>query len=328
MNMASQAPKAFVVLQLAAAGILAVNGIAHGQSYPAKPIRIIVPFAPGGLTDVMARVVGKTTSADLGQPVVIDNRAGAGGILGTELVAKSPGDGYTLLVTQSGITIIPSLRIKPPFDPIKDFEPVAKISSYMLYVVAHPSTPARSIKELIALAKSKPGELTYGSSGTAGSMHLAGELFNYSTGVKMTHIPYKGEAPAVTELVGGQVAIIFATNLALPHVKSQKLVALAVTGANRSPSLPNVPTVAESGVPGYEVSSWNALFAPAGTPPAIVNRLSSLVRQGLAQPESKAIMDAQGLDAAPSTPEELGQLVKSELAKWAKVIKAAGIKPE
>ncbi len=317
------------MLKLTVAAAVALGcGTAQAQSYPSRPIRIIVPFTPGGLTDAMARLLGKTWSAELGQPVVIDNRPGAGGIVGTELVAKSPADGYTLLVTQSGITILPSLKLKIGFDPVKDFEPISTISSYMLFLVAHPSTPARSVKQLIALGKARPGELNYGSSGTGGSMHLAGELFDHSTGIRMTHIPYKGEAPAITDLIGGQVAITFGTNVVLPHVKTQKLIALAVTGANRSALLRDVPTVAESGVPGYEVTSWNAVFAPAGTPGAIISRLSPLVRQGLAQPDSKALMDAHGLDAAPSTPQELALMVRSELVKWAKVIKAAGIKPD
>ncbi len=317
-----------LLIFMASCVLVGFGGPAGAQSYPAKPIRIIVPFTPGGLTDAMARLMAKSFTAELGQSVFVDNRPGAGGILGTEMTAKSAPDGYTLLVTQSGITILPSLRIKPEFDPVKDFEPVSTIASYMFYLVAHPSTPAKSAQNLIALAKAKPQQITYGTSGGGGLMHLAAELFSTSAGIKLTHVPYKGETPAVTDLLGGQIAIVFGTNVVLPYVKAQRLVALAVTGAKRSSMLPNVPTIAESGLPGYEVTSWNALFAPAGTPAPIVNRLSALVKQSLAVQETKDFLSGQSLDAASSTPNELSQLVKSELMKWSKVIKSAGIQPE
>ena len=317
-----------LLIFMASCVLVGFGGPDGAQSYPAKPIRIIVPFTPGGLTDAMARLMAKSFTAELGQSVFVDNRPGAGGILGTEMTAKSAPDGYTLLVTQSGITILPSLRIKPEFDPVKDFEPVSTIASYMFYLVAHPSTPAKSAQNLIALAKAKPQQITYGTSGGGGLMHLAAELFSTSAGIKLTHVPYKGETPAVTDLLGGQIAIVFGTNVVLPYVKAQRLVALAVTGAKRSSMLPNVPTIAESGLPGYEVTSWNALFAPAGTPAPIVNRLSALVKQSLAVQETKDFLSGQSLDAASSTPNELSQLVKSELMKWSKVIKSAGIQPE
>lgn len=317
------------LLKLMGVGIfLVVAGLADAQNYPVKTIRIIVPFTPGGLTDAMARLMAKSFTAELGQPVVVDNRAGAGGILGTEMAAKSPPDGYTLLVTQSGLTILPSLKLKPGFDPVRDFQPVSTIASYIFYLVAHPSTPTRSPKELIALARARPGEINYGSAGTGGAQHLAGELFATSAGIKITHIPYKGEAPMVTDLLGGQIAIAFGTNVVFPHIKTQRLILLAVTGAFRSTLLPDVPTVAESGLPGYEVTSWNALFAPAGTPAPIVSRLSALVKQSLALQETKDFLNAQSLDAASSTPQELGQMIRTELVKWAKVVKAAGIQPD
>jgi tripartite-type tricarboxylate transporter receptor subunit TctC len=276
----------------------------------------------------VARALAKTTTADLGQPVVVENRAGAGGNIGVETVARSAPDGYTLLAVQSSITINPSLQKQVPYDPIKDFEPISKLSSYMFFLVVHPSTQARSVQQLIALAKARPNQLNYASVGVGSGTHLAGELFKSMAGVKMTHIPYKGSGPSIIDLVGGHVALMFGSTSVLPHVQTKKLVLLGVSGSKRSEFVPGVPTIAESGLPGYEVTAWNALFAPAGTPAPIINRLNALVKTGLAHPESKAVMEAQGLDATPSTPAELGQLVRTELAKWANVIKAAGIKPE
>ena len=317
-------------LKLAAlAAAMSVSGAAWSQAqYPTKSVRIVVPFTPGGLTDAMARVVAKKLGADLGQPVVVDNRPGAGGIVGIEAVAKAPADGYTLLVTQSGLTILPSLKLRLPFDPVKDFDPVSTLASYMLFLVAHPSTPARTVKELVALAKTRPGQLTYGSAGAGSSMHLAGEMFSNAIGVPMTHVPYKGEAPAISELIGGQVVLTFGTNVVLPHVRAQKLTLIAVTGPKRFGALPDVPTISEAGIRGYEVTSWNALFAPAGTPPAVINRLHPLVKDALTLPEAKTLAETHGLDIAASSPAELGSMIRSELAKWAKVVKTAGIKPD
>jgi tripartite-type tricarboxylate transporter receptor subunit TctC len=315
---------ALAAVLLAAAGW----GNAYAQAYPAKPIRMINPFSPGGSLDLVSRALAKTMTVELGQPVFVDNRPGAGGNIGVEAVAKSPPDGYTLLAMQSSLTINPSLQKQVPYDPVKDFEPISKISSYTFFLVVHPSTPVRSVQQLIAFARAKPDELTYASVGIGSGTHLAGELFKFMAGVRMIHVPYKGSGPSIIDLVGGQVASMFGSTSVLPHVLTKKLVLLGVTGAQRSPFVPNAPTIAESGVPGYEVTAWNALFAPAGTAPAIITRLNQLVRQGLAHPDTKAVMDAQGLDATPSTPDELAQLVKSDLVKWPKVIKAAGIKPE
>jgi tripartite-type tricarboxylate transporter receptor subunit TctC len=289
---------------------------------------MINPFSPGGSLDLVARSLAKSMSAELGQQVIVENKPGAGGSIGIELVAKSPPDGYTLLAVQTSLAINPSLQQKVPYDPVKDFAPISKTSSYMFFLVVHPSLPVRSVKQLIALAKAKPGEINYASVGIGSGTHLAGALFEYMTGVKMTHIPYKGTGQVMPDLLGGQIPVHFGSTSVVPYVKSQRLVPLGVTGAKRSPTLPQVPTIAESGIPGFEVTAWNAVFAPAGTPPAIVNRLNGLVKSGMSQPEAKAVMEAQGLDVATSTPEELGALVKNELAKWAKVIKAAGIKPE
>jgi tripartite-type tricarboxylate transporter receptor subunit TctC len=243
-------------------------------------------------------------------------------------VAKAPADGYTLLIVQSSITVNPSLQKKVPYDPVKDFEPISKVSSYMFFVVAHPSLPARSVKELIVLAKSKPGLINYASVGVGSGTHLAGELFGHMAGAKLTHIPYKGTGQVMPDLLGGQVALTFGSTTVVPHVKSGKLIALGVTGAKRSPVLPDTPTVDESGLKGFEVTAWNALFAPAGTPQPIVNRLNELTRKNIALAEAKSVMDAQGLDGDTGTAAELGNLVKSEMVKWARVIKIAGIKPE
>ena len=318
----------FVILKLAAIAMVTAGNAVGADNYPSRPMRIVVPFTPGGATDVVARVLGKAMSADMGQPVVIDNRGGAGGIIGIDMVAKSPADGYTLLVTQSVITILPSLQKKLPFDAVKDFAPVSTISSYMMTLVVLPSNPLRNVKQLITMAKAKPGQITYGSSGAGGLMHLSGELFDYSTGTSMTHVPYKGQGQVVTDVLGGQLVMCFASPAVLPFVKSQKLVAVAVTGAQRWAALPDVPTVAESGVPGYEATSWNAMFAPAGTPPAVINRLGAALKQAMAQQDARDVLDAQGLDIALSSPQELAAMVQKELAKWAKLIAAVGLKSD
>jgi tripartite-type tricarboxylate transporter receptor subunit TctC len=312
------------------AGLLgwAAGGGAHAQAYAAKSVRMVNPFSPGGSLDLVSRALARTMTVELGQSVYVDNRPGAGGNLGVEIVAKAPPDGYTLLAVQSSITINPSLQKQVPYDPIKDFEPISKISSYMFFLVVHPSTQARSVQQLIALAKAKPDQLTYASVGIGSGTHLAGELFKSMTGIKMIHVPYKGSGPSIIDLVGGQVALMFGSTSVLPHVRTKKLILLGVSGSKRSSFVPDTPTIAESGVPGYEITAWNALFAPAGTPAAIVARLNQLVKQGLANPDTKAVMEAQGLDATPGTPQELGELVRAELPKWAKVIKSAGIKPE
>ncbi|MEQ1773889.1 MAG: tripartite tricarboxylate transporter substrate binding protein [Burkholderiales bacterium] len=305
-----------------------VWGMAQAQNYPVKPVRIINPFSPGGSLDLVARLLAKSLTGDLGQQFIVENRPGAGGTIGVDLVAKAPADGYTLLIVQSSITVNPSLQRKVPYDPVKDFEPISKVSSYMFFVVAHPSLPARSVKELIALAKSKPGLINYASVGVGSGTHLAGELFGHMAGAKLTHIPYKGTGQVMPDLLGGQVALTFGSTTVVPHVKSGKLIALGVTGAKRSPVLPDTPTVDESGLKGFEVTAWNALFAPAGTPQPIVNRLNELTRKNIALAEAKSVMDAQGLDGDTGTAAELGNLVKSEMVKWAGVIKLAGIKPE
>jgi len=306
--------------------LLCAVGQVHAQAWPVKPVRIINPFSPGGSLDLVARLLAKHMSGELGQQVLVENRAGAGGTIGVEAVAKAAPDGYTLLIVQSSITINPTLQAKIPYDPIRDFAPISKVADYMFFLVAHPSLPARTIKQLIALAKARPGQINYASVGVGSGTHLASELFNYMAGTKITHIPYKGTGQALPDLIGGHVAIMFGSTSFVPHVKSGKLVALGVTGPARSPALPETPTISEAGLPGFEVTAWNAMFAPTGTPGPIIKRLNGLVRSGLALPDSKMVMDAQGLDATPSTPEELAKLVSTELVKWAKVIKASGMK--
>ncbi|MBI4189257.1 MAG: tripartite tricarboxylate transporter substrate binding protein [Betaproteobacteria bacterium] len=299
--------------------------LAWAQAYPSKPIRIVAPFAAGGGVDFVARIVGQKLSAGLGQSVIIDNRPGAGGNIGTELVAKAAADGYTLLAVSNSFTVNPSLYRKVPYDPIKDFEPVSALTSYMLFLVVHPSLPVRSVKALIALAKAQPGHLNYASSGSGTTTHIAGELFSYMAGVRMTHIPYKGSGPALPAVIGGQVALHFGSTTVVPHIKTGKLILLGVTGAKRSPAFPDAPTVAESGLPGYEATGWNALFAPAGTPVAIVKRISEEVGKGLSQADALEILEKQDLQQEAGTPEALAALVRTEVTKWAKVIKAAGI---
>jgi len=300
----------------------------NAQTYPVKPVRIINPFSPGGSLDLVARLLAKSLTGDLGQQFIVENRPGAGGSIGVELVAKSPADGYTLLIVQSSITVNPSLQRKVGYDPVKDFEPISKLSSYMFFVVAHPSLPARNVKSLIALAKVRPGQINFASVGVGSGTHLAGELFGHMAGVKLAHIPYKGTGQVMPDLLGGQIALTFGSTTVVPHVKQGKLIALGVTGAKRSSVLPDAPTVDESGIAGYEVTAWNALFAPAGTAQPIVSRLNELTRKNIANAEARSVMDAQGLDGDTGTQAELANLVKSELAKWARVIKVAGIKPE
>lgn len=314
-------PSGFVLAVIAA--LLPVMAMA--QTYPSKPIRIVVGFSAGGSADLVARVAGSKLSDGLGQSVIVDNRPGAGGNIAAELVAKSPADGYTLLVAPSAFAVNPSLYRKVPYDAIKDFEPVTTISTYMLFLVRHPSLPVRSVKELVALAKAKPGHLNYSSAGTGTTTHIAGELLSYMAGVKMTHIPYKGTGQQLPALLSGEVALAFGSTTVVPLIQARKIILLAVTGAQRFPGFPDAPTIAEAAVPGYEVTSWNALFAPAGTPAAVVKRISEEVGKGLRQADALEIFNRQGLQEAAGTPQAAAALVAAELAKWGKVIKAAGI---
>ena len=299
---------------------------AFAQSYPNKPVKLIVPFPAGGTTDIMGRLVAQKLSERLGQQFIVDNRAGAGGNIGADLVAKSAPDGYILLVGTVGTNAInASLYTKMPYDTAKDFVPIALIAAVPNVVIVNPNVPVKSIKELIALARSQPGKLNFASSGNGTSIHLAGELFNTMAGVKMNHIPYKGSAPALIDLVGGQVEVGF-DNLpsALPQIKAGKLRALAVTTSKRSPVLPDLPTVEETGLAGYEASSWFALFAPAGTAKEIITRLNSEVVAILKLPDVSERLAAQGAEASSFSPEQFAAFTRAEMTKWAKVVKDAG----
>jgi len=318
-------------LSLAATlAILTPHAAAAADAYPAKPVRFVVAFPPGGGTDIIARSIARKLTERLAQQVVVDNRPGAGGNIGTDIVAKSAPDGHTLLMGSAGpLAINASLFGKMPFDPIKDLTPVTLAASTPNVLVVHPSLKAATVKELIALARARPGEINFASSGHGTPAHLAGELFNSMAGVKMVHVPYKGAAPALTDLLGGQVQLMFSTMPpALPHVKDGKLRALAVTSAKRSPATPELPTVDEIALPGFEANTWHGVVAPAGTPAAIVARLNREIVAILHLPEVVERLSAQGAEAVGSTPEEFAAYIRSETVKWAKVVRESGAKAE
>jgi tripartite-type tricarboxylate transporter receptor subunit TctC len=310
--------------------LIALVARAAAQDYPSKPIRLIVPFPPGGGNDTMARTVGHQLTAALGQQVVIDNRAGAGGIIGAETAAKAAPDGYTLFLGGVGSHgINPNLHAKLAYDPVRDFAPVTLIASAPLILVVHPSVPAKSVKELIQLAKAKPGQLNFASNGAGGSSHLAAEMFKMMTATAMVHVPYKGLSPALTDLLSGQVQLMFSSTVAiLPQVRAGRLRSLALTAAKRSPALPDVPTVAESGVAGYETASWYGVLAPAGTPQPIVDRLNREIVRIVQLPEVRERLAAEGAEPVGNSPEEFAAHIKRELARWAKVIRQARIQPD
>ena len=302
---------------------------AHAQapavSYPAKQIRMIVPFPAGGPTDAIARSIGQKLSETWGQPVIVDNRPGAGGNIGTELAAKSPADGYTLFIGTVANAINQSLFAKLPFDFVRDFAPVTQNYVTGLILAVHPSLPAHSVKELIVLAKAHPGQLSYSSSGVGGTPHLAGELFNSMAGVKMVHVPYKGSAPAMADLLGGHIQLTFDNMLTvLPQVKAGKLRGLAVTMTTRSPLAPELPTVAEAGLKGFEVKSWNGVVVPTGTPKEIIARLNGEIVRILRQPDLREKFLVQGVELVPTTPEEFGAFIRPDIATCAKVLQMSG----
>ncbi len=311
---------------LAAVTLLFAAANACAQSYPSKQLRFVVPFPPGGPADILSRTIGQNLSESWGQQVVIDNRAGAGGNIGAEIVAKAPPDGYTMLMGFVGTHAInSSLYRTMPFDAVKDFEPVALVAMVTIILVVHPSVPVKTVKELIALAKAKPGELSFGSPGNGTPQHLAGELFNTMTGVKMVHVPYKGAVPALTDLLGGRLSMIFSSMPpALPHLQSGKLRALGVTSSARSPAAPDVPTIAQSGLKGYEVINWYGVLVPAKTPKEIVGKLNGEVVGIMNLPAVKERLAAQGAETYTSTPEKFAEMIKSETEKWAKVVKFSG----
>src|SRR5713101_1360687 len=309
---------------------LSFAAVVLAQGYPSKPIRLIVPFAAGGGNDNVARLVGKHISGSLGQPLVIDNRPGAGGVLGAEVAAKSAPDGYTLFLGGVGSHAInPNLHERLPYDPVKDFAPVALLASAPLILVVHPSVPAGSIREFIAFARSKPGELNYASNGNGSSSHLAAVMFEVMADAAMVHVPYKGLSPALTDLLSGRVQLMFSSVVAiLPHIKAGKLRSLAVTGSKRLSSMPELPTVAESGLIGYEASSWYGVLAPAGTPKEIIARLNAETVKALEQPEVRNSLLAEGAEPIGGPPEKFAAHIKSENERLGKLIRDAKIRLE
>jgi tripartite-type tricarboxylate transporter receptor subunit TctC len=315
------------VLAGAALALMAA-GAAAQSAWPSKPIRLISPFAPGGGADITSRALAARLSPALGQQVLVENRGGAGGMLGVELAAKSPADGYTLVMGTIGpIAINPSLHAKMGYDPIRDLAPISQTANALNVLVVHPSLPVTDVKSFIALARSRPGALNYGSSGSGAADHLAGELFNRMAGVKMVHIPYKGGAPAMLDLVAGQVQLVFSTvSTALGSIRGGKIRALAMTGNQRFERMPELPTISEAGLKGFEVNNWYGLFAPAGTPREVITRLNAEIVKAMATEEVKTRLLDAGIVAVSSTPEAFAAYIGSETQKWAKVIREANIK--
>ena len=304
-------------------------GAATAQSYPTKPIRIIVPYSPGGSTDVVFRILAPRLTEILGQSVVVENRPGGSSTIGLDIAAKSPPDGHTLGIPNITFGANPSLMKKMPFDTEKDLVPVSLVSIVTLVLSVHPSVPAKSVKELIALAKARPGSLNYGSAGNASANHLATERFSDAAGIKMVHIPYKGGGPAVISIVGGETAILFATiPSSIQHFQSGKLVALAVSSLKRNVALPGVPSIAEAAIPGFEAIEWNGVVVPTGTPRAVIDRLHQALAKALSIPEVKERIIGLGADPVGNSPEEFSAFIKKEIATWATVIKEVGITVE
>lgn len=315
----------------AAALMLAMPaGTVLAQAYPAKPVRMVVPFPAGGATDIVGRLIAQKLSEAWGQQVIVDNRGGAGGTLGSDIAAKSAPDGHTILVaTSSTHAIAPSLYARLPYDPVRDFAPVTLLASATILLAVHPSVPAKNVRELIALGKKQPQALSFASSGNGGISHLVGEHFKSVSGIQMLHVPYKGDTPALVDLVSGQVSLMFGTAVSfLPYVKSGKLNALAITNPKRSPIVPAVPTVAESGLPGFEALQWFGIFAPAGTSKEIVARLNGEIVKILRMPDVRDRLGGLGADVVGNTPEQFAAFQKADAAKWAKVVKESGAKIE
>ena len=306
--------------------VLSSVALSAFAQYPTKPIKMVVPFPPGGTTDIMARAVAADLQKSLGQPVIVDNKAGAGGNIGSDYVAKSAPDGYTLLMGTVGTHAINvSLYPKMPYDAVKDFAPVSLVAGVPNVLVAAPNYPMNSVKDLIDAAKKSPNMVTFASSGNGTSIHLSGELFKQLAGVQMTHVPYKGSSSALPDVMSGQVNVMFDNAPSvMPQIKGGKLKAIAVTSSKRSPALPNVPTIAESGLPGFEATSWFGVLAPAGTPKEIVDKLSHAIAKALQTPEMKDRLAAQGAEAVGNTSEQFAAHIKAEIDKWAKVVKASG----
>ena len=314
------------------AALISLSEIAttHGASrYPERPVRLVVPFAPGGTNDVMGRIVAERLAARLGQPFVVDNRAGANSVVGSEIVAGAMPDGHTLLIVAAGFAINPSLRRKLPYDTARDFAPVGRVGGGPYLMVVHPSIQARTVKEFVAWAKARPGQVNYASVGVGSPPHLAAELLKMTAAIDLKHIPYKGGGAVLPDLMAGRVSAFFGSISTLkPQVDAGKLRAIAVTTVKRAPAMPDLPTFIESGLEGYEVNGWYGLLAPGRTPAAIVNRLNGELRQVLDEPETRERFLQRGMEPAPGSAQEFGALIRSEIAKWEKVIRAAGIQPE
>jgi len=316
------------LVALATAGVIAaaLPAASHAQEYPTRPVRFVVPFAPGGGGDIVVRAVAQKLTERLGQSVVVDNRSGAGGNVGTEIAARSPADGYTLLMANvAPMAINVSLHRKLPYDPIKDFTPITLLARFPNVLVVHPSVPAGSIKELVALARSKPGQLTYASAGSGSTTHLSAELFKSLAGIDLVHVPYKGGGPALIDLVAGQVTLYFGSMPAsLPHIRSGRLRALGVTSPQRSAAAPDIPSVAESGFPGFDAVTWIGAVAPAGVASSIVKRLNAEIVQIMSLPDVRERLSALGAEPVTNSPDQFAAYIGSEIKKWAGVVKASG----
>lgn len=309
--------------------VSAVLAPAHAQSgqYPERPLRLIVPFPPGGGNDILARVVGQRLTESLGQQIIVDNRGGAGGLVGGSMAANASPDGYTLFLgSMGGLAHNPALRPDLPYSPPRDFAAVSLLATSAFILVVYPGLPAKSVKDLLALARARPGTLNYGSAGIGSSLHLTGELFKHTTGIDMVHVGYKGTALAITDMIAGRVQMVFSTMPPpLPHVKAGRLRALGVTSAKRAGVVPEVPTIAEAGVPGFDVQNWQGIVVPAKTPRAIVERLNRDILQALAEPAMIAALTAQGLDPAGGAPAQFDQLIRAEIERWTRLVRAARI---
>lgn len=326
--MAPSAVRSCSALLILATSVWATSmACAQTAAYPSKSIRMVIALAPGGGVDTTGRFIGQKLSQMWGQPVVADNRPGAGGSIASEIVARSPADGYTLLMNSSGVTITPSI-MKLGYDPARDLLPVTLAVISPGVMVVHPSIPVKNVKELIAFAKARPGELFYSSSGQGSAQHLTMELFSQMTGLKMTHVPYKGTAPSITDVVAGRIAVTVASVISTrPMFTTGKLRALAVVGPKRTPALPEYPTVAESGVPGFGIDQWYGLFLPGGADKAIAVKLQETIARILLEPDTRKLLLGQGLDAVGSSPDEFARMYTGEIAKWAKVVRAIGLEP-
>ena len=316
-----------------AAGALAVVMVASSawaQDFPSRSLKLVVPYAPGGGADSVARIVAKRVAENVGQPIVIENKGGAGSIVGTDLVAKAEPDGYTLLLGQSGpISINPAVYKTLPYDPVKDFAPITMTTAYPYILVVNSESPAKTLKEFVVLAKSKPGAMNYGSTGVGAANHLVAELFNSKAGLKMTHVPYRGTALAVGDLVSGQLNVVFGDPISvLPHIRSGKLRALAVTSLERSPVAPEVPTVAESGYPGFEALAWHGILAPAKTPPAVIKKLNAEIVKALADPATRELLEKQAMQTVGNSPEAFASFIQKDIATWKAVAAAANVTVE